>query len=84
MQNPQKVCYCLRQLADKLSWITIRVPGSKIGLSSAIPEPEPVRDTKLLQEYCCGLNYMAEGKDPEIKNDEEYPEWYGNEIGVYI
>lgn len=32
-------------------------------------------DTKLLVKFVCGSNINKEGKDIELKDDSEYPEW---------
>jgi len=40
-----------------------------------VPPPEPTTDTNLLVTRCCGLNKFIDGEDPEIKADDEYPEW---------
>nr|XP_002125406.1 39S ribosomal protein L54, mitochondrial [Ciona intestinalis] len=47
--------------------------GSKAKVLVEIPKP--IRDTKLLQTRCCGLNKYIEGEDPVLKPDHEYPEW---------
>ncbi|XP_039257351.2 large ribosomal subunit protein mL54-like [Styela clava] len=43
--------------------------------TSAPKMPEVVRDTQLLQKYCCGLGFKVDEEDPELKPDSEYPEW---------
>ena len=35
-------------------------------------------DPQKLLKTCCGANIFLEGSDPEIKPDQEYPEWLWN------
>ena len=32
-------------------------------------------DPEKLLKYCCGLNYLKEGPEVELKADSEYPDW---------
>lgn len=35
-------------------------------------------DPEKLTKFCCGANIYKEGSDPELKTDDEYPEWLWN------
>ena len=50
------------------------------GSSAATARPgiKVETDTEILTKFCCGANIYKEGTDPEIKPDEEYPEWLWN------
>ncbi|XP_005094069.1 39S ribosomal protein L54, mitochondrial [Aplysia californica] len=39
---------------------------------------EVENDPEKLLNYCCGANIYAEGTDPEIKPNSEYPDWLWN------
>ncbi|KAL8558318.1 hypothetical protein ACOMHN_045433 [Nucella lapillus] len=51
-------------------------PGGKGG---GQPVKKPVLDVETdvarLTQFCCGANIYTTGSDPELKPDEEYPEW---------
>ena len=42
---------------------------------SARPGIEVETDPVKLTTYCCGANIFKEGTDPELKADNEYPDW---------
>jgi len=74
------VCHCNNKLTKYHCWICFCFSAK----GAAVPPPEPTTDTNLLVTRCCGLNKFIDGEDPEIKADDEYPEWWACVAYVYI
>lgn len=43
--------------------------------TTARPGIEVETDAETLTRYCCGANIYKDGSDPELKPDNEYPDW---------
>ena len=41
-------------------------------------ELEVETDPEKLLSHCCGVNYLKDSQDPELKADSEYPDWLWN------
>ena len=39
------------------------------------PQLEIESDIAKLTKFCCGANIYTTGSDPELKTDNEYPDW---------
>ncbi|RUS76861.1 hypothetical protein EGW08_015371 [Elysia chlorotica] len=59
--------------------LTLRSYAKKIGkvggAGAQKARMEVETDAQKLLTHCCGANIFLEGSDPEIKPDQEYPEW---------